>query len=315
MSEPTGTSTAAPERHDFPGYQTLRVSREGAIGWLELNRPRSGNAMDGVMFEELPRAWAQLDGDPQVRVIVNVAAGRDFCTGLDVVQLNRDPAALREQSRRTRRAELAITGWHCGVVKPVIAALQGRVVGGGLHFVADADVVIAAADVRFIDTHVSVGQVTAFEGIALTRKMAAETVMRLALAGRHEPLSAARAYQLGMISEVVDPPERLRERAAALANKIARNSPAAMAATKRALYRALEDGLTRACRAAAADLVGLWGHPDQVEGPAAFVEKREARWAPLDRAAEQQKVLASRTPAPAGPVPASQASGTQAGGR
>ncbi|OHV39202.1 MULTISPECIES: enoyl-CoA hydratase/isomerase family protein [Pseudofrankia] len=277
-------------------YQTLRVSRDGPVGWLELNRPKAGNAMDGVMFDELPRAWAELDADPAVRVIVNVGAGRDFCTGLDVVQLSRDPGALREQSRRTKRSELRITGWHCGVVKPVIAAIQGRVVGGGLHFVADADVVIAASDVAFIDSHVSVGQVTAFEGIALTRKLAAETIMRLVLAGRHEKLGAARAYQLGMVSEVVEDPAELRERAADLAAKIARNSPAAMAATKRALYRALEDGLTAACQAAAADLVGLWGHPDQVEGPAAFVEKRPARWAPLDREAEHEKVLASRQP-------------------
>jgi enoyl-CoA hydratase/carnithine racemase len=278
-------------------YQTLRVSRDGPVGWLELHRPKAGNAMDGVMFEELPRAWAELDADPSVRVIVNTAAGRDFCTGLDVVQLNRDPAALREQSRRTKRAELRITAWHCGVVKPVIAAIQGRVVGGGLHFLADADLVLAASDASFIDTHVSVGQVTAFEGIALTRKLAAESVMRMALAGRHEAVGAARAYQLGMVGEVVDPPELLRERAAELAAKIARNSPAAMAATKRALYRALEDGLTAACRAAAEDLVGLWGHPDQIEGPAAFVEKRDARWAPLDREAEHARVLASRHPA------------------
>ncbi|MBL7548858.1 enoyl-CoA hydratase/isomerase family protein [Frankia sp. AgB1.9] len=277
-------------------YQTLRVSTDGPVGWLELNRPKAGNAMDGAMFEELPRAWAQLDADPSVRVIVNVAAGRDFCTGLDVVQLNRDPAALRTQSRRTKRSELQITAWHCGVVKPVIAAIQGRVVGGGLHFVADADIVLAAADTRFIDTHVSVGQVTAFEGIALTRKLAAETVMRLALAGRHEALGADRAYQLGMVSEVVDPPEELRARAGELAAKIARNSPSAMAATKRALYRALEDGLTTACTAAAADLVDLWGHPDQIEGPAAFVERRPARWAPLDREPEHAKVLASRHP-------------------
>ncbi len=266
-------------------YQSLRVSRDGPVGWLELHRPRSGNAMDAAMLDELPRAWAELDDDPDVRVIVNVGAGRDFCTGLDVGQLGRDKAALREQSRRTKRAELRITGWHCGVVKPVIAAVQGRCVGGGLHFVADADIVLLGSDAVFIDSHVSVGQVTAFEGIALTRKMAAETIMRLALAGRHERLGAARAYQLGLSSEIVDPPETLRERAAALATTIARNSPSAMAASKRALYRALEAGLTEACQAAAADLVGMWGHPDQIEGPAAFVEKREPRWAPLEAAA------------------------------
>jgi enoyl-CoA hydratase/carnithine racemase len=105
-----------------------------------------------------------------------------------------------------------------------------------------------------------------------------EAVMRMALLGRHERMSAQRAYELGMISEIVDPPERLREAAQELAEKIARNSPAAMAASKRALWRALELGLTDACKAGAADLVSLWGHPDQEEGPRAFAEKRDAQW-------------------------------------
>jgi enoyl-CoA hydratase/carnithine racemase len=91
-------------------------------------------------------------------------------------------------------------------------------------------------------------------------------------------MGAARAYDLGMVSEVVDPPERLRERAQELGETIARNSPAAMAATKRALWGALEVGLTEACRRGAHELVSLWGHPDQTEGPAAFAERREPRW-------------------------------------
>jgi enoyl-CoA hydratase/carnithine racemase len=82
-----------------------------------------------------------------------------------------------------------------------------------------------------------------------------------------------------MISQVVDPPDRLREEAQALAEKIARNSPAAMAATKRALWGALERGLTDACKAGAQELVSMWGHPDQTEGPLAFAEKREPSWA------------------------------------
>jgi len=81
----------------------------------------------------------------------------------------------------------------------------------------------------------------------------------------------------------VDPPGRLREAAQELAEKIARNSPAAMAATKRALWGALEMGLTDACKAGAAELVGMWGHPDQEEGPRAFAEKREPEWQPLER--------------------------------
>jgi enoyl-CoA hydratase/carnithine racemase len=259
-------------------YEALLVERRGPVGWLVFNRPAVGNAMDATMLAELERAWQELDADPDVRVIVNTGEGRVFQTGLDVVQLSHDRDALREQSRRTRDATLKLTAWHNQVWKPVIAAVNGTCAGGGLHFVADADIVIAASDAQFFDPHVSVGQVTAYEAIALTRKAAFETVMRMALAGRYERISASRAYELGMISQIVDPPERLREEAQLLAETIARNSPAAMAASKRALWGALEQGISDACRAGGHQLVSMWGHPDQEEGPRAFAEKRDAIW-------------------------------------
>jgi enoyl-CoA hydratase len=259
-------------------YTRLLVERRGPVGWLVFNRPDAGNALDATMFDELEAAWLELDADPAVRVIVNTGAGDVFQTGLDVEQLRSDPAALRAQSRRTRDAELRFTAWHLGVWKPVIAAVNGVCAGGGLHFVADADIVIAASDATFVDPHVSIGQVVAYEGIALARKSPMEPILRMALVGRHERLSAARAYQLGILSQVVDPPARLRDEAQALGETIARNSPAAMAATKRALWGALETGLSDAARAGGRELASLWGHPDQDEGPRAFAERREPRW-------------------------------------
>jgi enoyl-CoA hydratase len=259
-------------------YETLQVERTGHVGWLVFDRPEAGNAMDATMLAELERAWQELDADPQVRVIVNTGAGAAFQTGLDVRQLATDKDALRQQSRRTKRAELRLTAWHNGVEKPVIAAVNGVCAGGGLHFVADADIVIAASTATLLDPHVSIGQVTAYEAIALVRKSPMEPILRMALTGRHERITAARALQLGIVSEVVDPPERLRDAAAELATKVARNSPAAMAATKRALWGALETGLTDACRAGSAELVAMWGHPDQEEGPRAFTARREPRW-------------------------------------
>jgi enoyl-CoA hydratase/carnithine racemase len=142
--------------------------------------------------------------------------------------------------------------------------------------------VIASSTATFLDPHVSLGQVTAYEAIALVRKSPMEAIMRMALTGRHERLSARRAYELGILSQVVDPPEQLRAEAQALAETIAKNSPAAMRATKRALWGALEMGLTDACRAGADELVAMWGHPDQAEGPLAFVEKREPNWQVLE---------------------------------
>lgn len=221
-------------------YTTLEVFRQGPVGWLVFNRPDVGNAMDAAMFAELPLAWRELDADPSVAVIVNTGNGRSFQTGLDVRQLARDKAALREQSRRTRDADLNMTAWHNHVSKPVIAAVNGTCAGGGLHFVVDADIVICASDARFLDPHVSVGQVSAFETVGLVRRMAAGPVARMVLTGSYERMGAQRAYQLGMVSAVVDPPGRLRDEAQALAEGIAANTAAALAEVKRALWAELE---------------------------------------------------------------------------
>ena len=261
----------------YSAYETLLVERRGPVGWLAFDRPEVGNAMNATMLGELEVAWRELDTDPEVRVIVNTGNGPAFQTGLDVAQLSRDKEALREQSRRTRDSTLKLTAWHNQVWKPVIAAVNGTCAGGGLHFVADADIVIAAESATFLDPHVSIGQVTAFEAIALARTSPMEAVLRMALVGRYERITAERARVLGILSEVVADDD-LEAAALDLAEKVARNSPAAMAATKRALWGALERGLTDACRAGAAEMMTMWGHPDQTEGPVAWAEKREPQW-------------------------------------
>ena len=221
-------------------YESLIVERRGPVGWLVFNRPEAGNAMDATMFGELEAAWQELDADPEVRVIVNTGEGRAFQTGLDVAQLSGDKEALREQSRRTRDATLRLTAWHNEVWKPVIAAVNGVCAGGGLHFVADADIVIAASSASFVDPHVSIGQVTAYEVIGLARKSPMEPITRMALVGAGERISAERARQLGVLSQVVDPPEALRDESQRLAELIAERPPELLATTKRALWDALE---------------------------------------------------------------------------
>jgi enoyl-CoA hydratase/carnithine racemase len=230
----------------------LVVRHDGPVAWLIFNRPAAGNAMDAAMMAALPQAWRELDADDGVRVIVVTGAGAAFQTGLDMVQLARDPDALREISRRTKRADLALTGWHCGVGKPVVTAVNGVCAGGGLHFVADSDVVIASYRATFLDPHVSVGQASVFEAIGLARRAAFGPVARMVLTGAGERVSAQRAFELGWVSQVVDPPERLPDVAAALAARIARNDPVAMAAAKQALWSATEVGMSAACRRRAA---------------------------------------------------------------
>jgi enoyl-CoA hydratase len=265
---------------EFSSFETLLVERHGPVGWLINNRPDQLNAMSAKMRDEFADAWLELDRDPEVRVIVHTGAGRAFQTGVDVSEIASDGVGMERYRESVENFDFHFTAWHQKVWKPVITAVNGICAGGGFHWVADADIVIAASDAQFFDPHVSIGQVVAVEAIGLMRKMPAEAVLRMALVGRHERISAQRALELGMISQIVDPPERLREEAQALAEKIARNSPAAMAATKRALWQALELGLSDACRAGGAELVSMWGHPDQTEGPLAFAEKREPAWLP-----------------------------------
>jgi enoyl-CoA hydratase/carnithine racemase len=167
------------------------------------------------------------------------------------------------------------------VHKPVIAAVNGICCGVGMSWVATADIVLAAADAEFFDPEVFVGGVVSIGALALMSKIPVEALMRMALMGRDERIRAPRALQLGLISELVDPPQDLRQRAQQLGETIAKNSPTAMGATKQALWDALELGLTDASKAGARHVVSMWGHPDQIEGPAAFADKRQPRWAEL----------------------------------
>ena len=265
----------------FSSYEFLKVERHGPVGWLINNRPEQLNAMNNGMRDEFEVAWKELDADPKVRVIVHTGEGRAFQTGVDVAEIASDGVGMERYRESVENWTLRFTSWHNQVWKPVITAVNGLCAGGAFHWVADADIVMAASDAQFFDPHVSVGQVVSIEAIGLMRKMPVEAVMRMAFVGRYERMSAQRAYELGMVSQVVDPPENLRDEAQALAEKIAKNSPAAMAATKKALWGALELGLTDACRNGAKELVSMWGHPDQAEGPLAFTEKREANWAEI----------------------------------
>jgi enoyl-CoA hydratase len=265
----------------YGSYETLIVERQDHVGWLIFNRPEQLNAMNSQMRDELADAWIELDRDPEVRVIVHTGNGRAFQTGVDVMEIATDGLGFRRYQADMENFDVHFTAWHQQVWKPVICAVNGICAAAGFHWVADSDIVIAASDAQFFDPHVSVGQVVAIEAIGLIRKMPAEAVMRMAFVGKYERMDAQRAYELGMISQIVDPPEQLREEAQKLAEIVAKNSPAAMRYTKKALWGAFEAGLTEACKSGAHHLMAMWGHPDQEEGPRAFAERRDADWAPL----------------------------------
>jgi enoyl-CoA hydratase/carnithine racemase len=172
-----------------------------------------------------------------------------------------------------------LTAIHNRCWKPVITAVNGMACGGGLHFVADSDLVLAAEHATFFDTHVKVGLVAGLEPVGLARRIPLEAVLRMAFLGGSERMDAAEARRLGLVGEVL-PASELLPRARELAAKIARHSPTALARTKQCIWESLDTGLDQALDDTWKAINEHSKCPDLSEGAKAFVEKRPPRWVP-----------------------------------
>ena len=262
----------------------LRVPLEGVryevrdrIALVTLDRPHRGNALTPGMQPVFRAIWSEVRDDPEIRVAILSAAGsRHFCTGFDV---GSDDAQETVFVNRPLQDAVFWSPYQNRVMKPVICAVNGLCVGGGLHFVVDSDIVVASESAAFMDTHVNVGMVGALENVGLARRLPLGTALRMTLLGRHYRLPARRAYELGLVDELV-PPEQLLDTAEAMARAMLENSPQAMALSKQAVWGSVERGYRDALEYAWALLRLHWRHPDFVEGPRAFGEKRRPRWNP-----------------------------------
>ena len=157
--------------------ETLVYEKRGHVVTITLNRPHAMNAYDSVMCGELTRVWEEVQRDDDVRVAILTGAGdRAFCSGIDVKEM-----ASGGQVFSVSRGEVRLTARQCKVWKPVIAAVNGFCIGGGLHFVADADMTICSENSTFFDTHLRIGQVMAVEAIGLSRKIPLGEVLRMVL--------------------------------------------------------------------------------------------------------------------------------------
>jgi len=226
--------------------ETLLYDESDGVAWVTLNRPEALNAFDPVMQRELRDLWSMLRTNDDVRCIVLTGAGdRAFCTGLDREGIGSfddlPPGKLpgyntpwdfddpgRSVCPKTNQL------W-----KPVIAAVNGMACGGAFYILGEVDFIIAADHATFFDPHVTYGMPAAFEPIFLLHKMPFQEVMRLSLLGAHERMSAERARQVGLVSEVA-PAAELAERARWAAAAIAEQPALAVQGTLRALWMGLE---------------------------------------------------------------------------
>lgn len=257
----------------LPSCDDIILEARGSTLIIQLNRPERANALNESLIEGLRRLWPAVAADTAVRAVVVTGAGTAFCAGADISML----AGERVAAGPTAAQELSfIPGPRLDV--PVIAAVNGVCAGGGLHFVADADIAICAESARFIDPHVTVGQVSGLEPVELLLKMRRDQVVRMALLGRSEVVDAATAMEAGLVSEVL-PSDHLLQRAVELGDQIATGSREAIRQTRAAIRdfeaELLRPHLDRGWRR----VQDHWAHPDSTEGPTAFSEKRTPRWA------------------------------------
>jgi E-phenylitaconyl-CoA hydratase len=251
-------------------------SKADGVATIRLNRPEAGNALSRRMRPVFADIWADVRTDDDVRAVIVTGTGeRHFCTGADVKEVAE--SGTTTSSAQSVRTAIVWSPLQNDVWKPVICAVNGLVAGGGLHFVADADIVVAAETATFMDTHVSVGQVGAVENIGLAHRMPLGAVLRMTLMGRSYRMPAARAYALGLVDEVV-PLAELDTTARGIALAIAANSPAAVMRSKRAIWDSVGAPRQEALEHGWALAREHWSHPDFTEGARAFAEKRPPRW-------------------------------------
>lgn len=241
---------------------------DNGVAEVVLDRPPV-NALNSAGWHALAKAVALLGEDPAVRVIVIRGEGRGFCAGVDIKELNSDQSLIVAVNAGNYATFRAV---HLNKV-PVIAAVHGFVLGGGIGICGAADIVIAAEDARFGLPEVDRG---AMGGAAhLQRMFGVQKTRYLFFTG--EMIGAPEAHRLGAIERVV-PLERLREEAMAIADRVATKSPAMIRIAKEALTGVEDGDLEAKYRWEQGFTLQAYMSPDSAETRRAFVEKRDAKF-------------------------------------
>jgi enoyl-CoA hydratase/carnithine racemase len=264
-------------------YDTLLVSKDDGVAWVSLNRPERRNAFNEQMQRELRDVWRGFRYDDDVRCVVLTGEGPAFCTGIDRSE------AMTEEAMEADFFSAYPTPWmyddpggdlgpkSCDLWKPVIAAVHGMACGGAFYMLGEVEFIIAADDAVFFDPHVTYGMTAAFEPMQMLTKMPFPEIMRMALLGVHERLSAERAREIGLVTEVV-PGDELRERAGWAARVIADSPALGVQGTMRALWTALE--MSRSQALGVASLFTRIGSDPAAfhEGQARFASGERPKW-------------------------------------
>jgi E-phenylitaconyl-CoA hydratase len=257
-----------------PSRALVDFQVESGIGTITLNRPDRRNALNHELIEQLGTAWTKARDRDDVRVVILTGAGdRAFCAGADLKEYLPKPGALAQlwNSGADLRPDRGIAMW-----KPVVAAVNGDCLGGGITLLLATDVRISVPHARFGTPEVRWGVIASCGGTQrLMHQLPAPIALEMLLTG--EPIAAATAERWGLINRIVAPSE-LMQCARNVACQIAANAPLAVQATKELALRSHDMSIDTALRLEDAMLRILQSTRDVQEGAAAFADKRSAQF-------------------------------------
>jgi len=253
----------------------IRYEKDGQIATITINRPEAMNAMDRDTSRELAEAFQDFDQDEHLRVAILTGAGdKAFSAGADWKKMygRAEDGNVREIWDAERQWRL---GQRLQVWKPIIAAINGYCLAGGLELAMGCDIRLASETASFGCPEVRWGILHGYGALRLPKTMPLSAAMELLLTG--ERITAEEAYRLGIISRVVSPAE-LMPTARRLAEKICANGPLAVRVTKELAWRGLEMSLEEGLHLYAALGALVRASEDAREGPRAFAEKRQPQF-------------------------------------
>ena len=261
------------------GYRCFDVEIAGAVAHVRLSRPDALNTMTADFWRELPEIVTGISGDASARVVVISSTGRHFSAGMDLSAFGGDPASGTDPGRRHARLrqKAQVLQWSFTALEkarvPVLAAVQGGVIGGAVDLVTACDVRYATADAFFCVQEINIGMTADVGTLQRLGKVVPEGVAReLAYTGRRMP--AQRAYEVGLVQQVYPDQDALLEGVLGTAREIAAKSPLAVWGTKVALNYARDHSVDDSLEQIATWQAGMFQPEDMVE---AFAAKAQGR--------------------------------------